>query len=115
MSKIRKLGSSLAVVATIGTSLAVGAGSANASVWNCGGQFDYCTTVVYDTGVHVGPTEGIRYIASAGSVYYLNCYGWGSSGEIWYNGHVPGWANGWIVGDAVATGHDPNEHIGPCH
>lgn len=92
----------------------LGAGTASAAVWQCGREWDFCTTVVYDTGVYDWIYGNYMYTVSRGSVWRLNCYGGSDDQKVWYNGKPDGWANGWVLGDALATGRDPNSLISPC-
>ncbi len=111
---LRRATRALAAAALALTSLTVGAGTASASVWQCGGPHDWCTTAAYDVGVYTAPDGAYMYTLYAGETFLLNCYGYGGDNSIWYTGLRAGWANGWVPGDGLTTGHDPNPNIGYC-
>ncbi|CCH35669.1 hypothetical protein ABZ816_13780 [Actinosynnema sp. NPDC047251] len=112
--KLKALSRVAAAAALTLASLTVGTGTANASVWWCGDG--YCTTAAYDVGVYTRTDHEreYKYTLPAGETFRITCYGNGDGGSIWYTGHRPGWANGWVPGDALTTGHDPNPNIGYC-
>lgn len=95
-------------------SLTVTSGTASASVWRCDVD-TMCTTAAYDVGVYTVPDGAYKYTIPRGAVVEIVCYGYGDDNSVWYNGgREGGWASGWIPGDGLTTGHDPNPNIGYC-
>ncbi|WP_447004924.1 hypothetical protein ACRAKI_36015 [Saccharothrix isguenensis] len=112
--KRRKLAHMVAAMMLALTSLTAGSGIANAAAWNCY-RYEVCTTAVYDVGVYTVPNGAYMYTVPTGALVVITCYGYGAGNAIWYKAGRDNWAQAWMPGHGLATGHDPNPLVRYCY
>ncbi|HEY3477849.1 MAG TPA: hypothetical protein VGL02_03015 [Streptomyces sp.] len=97
---------------TLAGSVTLAVGSAEASVWRCGGQ--WCSSAVANAPVYQYIGGPYFYTIPQGAIVEINCYFDDSASGIWYLANRPGYREGVVHGNNLATGHDPNPNIAPC-